>query len=70
MYKSFKINKRLSFAINRFPKSAKNICLPSKAYSTGFRVWGDMEHKAYAIVIGTFRVMLYIDNPKYGESQG
>lgn len=67
MYKEFKITKRLSFAINRFPISAKKPPY-NKTYLTGIhKSYDDINSfKSIFIVIGTLRLIIYIQdkNPK------
>ena len=60
MYKSFKF-KKYGLAFNIFPKTAKNLNQESKPYVTGFRFWDSFDHKTYALVLGTFRIMFYVD---------
>lgn len=65
MYKSFS-GKRFGIAINKFPKTAKRV---SRVYLTGFRAWDSFESKNYSIVIGTFRLILYINKPNACETR-
>lgn len=61
MYKSFKITKRFSIAINKFRKQAKDI---SKAYHTGYFKSTDEINSfdTHFFVLGTFRIMIYIEH--------
>ena len=70
MYKSFKINKKYEIAFNKFPKTAKVIRLPSRAYDNGIRIWDSQSHMTYALVIGVFRIMLYVNNLNFGDCNG
>lgn len=62
MYKAIQ-NKKFYLAVNTFPKTAK---LPpyNGAYLTGFRVWDVIDGRTYALVLGTFRIILGIKKPQ------
>ena len=57
MYKSVKIG-RLRMAINRFPKTAKNV---SEVYKTGIGIWSSFEDNNYSLVIGRNRIIISIN---------
>jgi hypothetical protein len=53
MYKAIQ-NKRYYLAINKFPKTAKELSI---VYHTGIRNWESDDMKTWSIVLGTFRIM-------------
>ena len=59
MYKEFKLTKRYSIAVNRFPKTAKNT---HEAYITGYHRNTDEINgfNTHFFVLGRFRVMWYV----------
>ena len=61
MYKSFKLNKRVSFAIEKFRKTAKKI---SGVYNTGIYKKTDEINcsDTWFFVLGLYRLMIYIDH--------
>ena len=61
MYKAIQ-NKKYYLAINKFPKTAKQV---SPVYLTGIRNWDSDDMKTYSIVLGTFRIMFGIKKDKY-----
>lgn len=63
MYKCFKKG-GLRIAINKFPKTAKNV---SSVYLTGFHKWEAFQDANYSIVLGVFRLIVSIDKKQYGE---
>ncbi len=64
MYKSFKLTKRHSIAFNKFPKSAKTVQTKVPAYHTGICKSTDdiNEFETYFFVLGTFRIMWYVEH--------
>lgn len=62
MYKAIQ-NKKFYLAVNTFPKTAKRPPY-NEAYLTGFRFWDATDMKTYALVLGTFRIILGIKKPQ------
>ena len=66
MYKHFFKKSKVSIAFNTFPKSAKKTGLTGKydkVYQTGIRNWDSENHKTYSLVLGRFRIMIYVNKP-------
>lgn len=63
MYKAIE-NKKYYLAINKFPKTAKNV---SVVYLTGIRIWDSDDMETYSLVLGTFRIMFGIKKMQCGD---
>jgi len=59
MYKRYKLTKKYSLTFHVFPKTAKEV---STVYHTGIRKWIADDSYNYSIVLGTFRIILSIEN--------
>ena len=63
MYKSVRLTKGHSLAIETFNKKRKTVSI---VYHTGIRNWVSDCTLFYSIVIGTFRLIYHIDRPQRG----
>jgi len=61
MYKQFRVNKKFAIAIERFQPIMKTVSI---VFKTGIRNWDSPLHYTYSLVIGNFRIMFYIGEPK------